>query len=306
VEESYASIPGWHPAVRDVIPVAMRGWRRAPWINHLPAIRRCIRHLRREHYDIVIDAQGLLKSAVLARLARGRRAGYGKHGIREPAASRLYDETVDIDAGLHAVDRARALFAGALHYTVPATLDYGLQLPPPPTGDGPEREPVDYLVFIPGTTWPSKHWPEAYWRALTILATDAGWRVRINFGSDAERSAAERIAAGIPNVELPRLSIESLAHVLRDARAVVSVDSGPGHLAAAVGTPGVSIYGATDPALMGTRGAGQMHLRADFPCSPCLRRRCKFTDRGGIYPDCYASVPPERVWSTLRDLIQER
>lgn len=305
VEESYGLIPGWHPAVRDVIPVAMRGWRRPPWINHLPAVRRFIQRLRRERYDIVIDAQGLMKSALLARLARGGRIVGGDRGaIREPAASRWYDETVAIDARQHAVERIRTLFAGALRYTAPDALEYGLRLPPPNAGS-PQSAAGSYLVFIPGTTWPSKQWPEAYWRALTILATEAGWRVRINTGSDAERAMGQRIAAGISNVDLPRLSIGELAYVLRDARAVASVDSGPAHLAAAVGTPGVSIYGATDPVLMGTRGAGQVHLQADFPCSPCLQRRCQFADRGQVHPDCYATVPPQRVWSTLRDLIRQ-
>jgi heptosyltransferase-1 len=87
---------------------------------------------------------------------------------------------------------------------------------------------------------------------------------------------------------------------------VVSVDSGPGHLAAAVGTPGVSVYGATDPTRTGIRGPGQVHLQADFECAPCLRRECRFADHGQVHPNCYATVSPQQVWSTLRDLIQER
>lgn len=304
VEEPYAAIPAWHPAVRDVIPVSMRGWRRAPWVQHLPAIRRFIHRLRREHYDMVLDAQGLMKSAVLTRLARGRRVGYGKRSVRESAAVRIYDGTVEVGAGQHAIDQIRELFAGALGYPVPETLDYGLRLPPRAGGN---RIPDSYLVFIPGTTWPSKRWPIQYWRTLTELTTSAGWQVDILSGSDGEWRAAQRIAAGVDRVAVqPALSLDDLAHVLANARAVVSVDSGPGHLAAAVGTPGVFVYGATDATLTGTRGTGQVHLSAEFECSPCLRRRCKFADRGQIHPDCYATVPPQHVWSTLRDLIQER
>lgn len=306
VESPYASIPAWHPAVRDVIPVAMRGWRRPPWVQHLPEIRRCIRRLRRERYDIVLDAQGLMKSAVLARLARGRRVGYGRHSVREAAAARLYDDTVDVNSGLHVVDQARELFAGALRYPVPDAMAYGLRLPPPAGGEERADNPAPYLVFIPGTTWPSKQWPLPYWRALTELAADAGWRVAVLSGSAVEEQAAQRIASGIDGVDVQSaLSLDGLARFLAGARAVVSVDSGPGHLAAAVGTPGVSVYGATDPARTGLRGPGQVHLRADFACAPCLRRQCQFTDRGQVHPDCYATVPPQQVWSTLRDLIQQ-
>lgn len=307
VEAPYSSIPAWHPAVRDVIPVSMRGWRRPPWIDHLSAIRRSIQRLRRERYDIVLDAQGLMKSALLARLARGRRAGFGTRSAREPAAVRMYDDTVEVGAGLHAIDRIRGLFAGILGYPLPAAMEYGLRLPEPPGGDDRARHPEPRLVFIPGTTWPSKRWPNRHWRTLTELAAATGWHVDLLAGSTDELNAAWEIAAGIDGADVQSaLSLDELARFLAGARGVVSVDSGPGHLAAAVGTPGVSIYGATDAALTGIRGPGQLHLSADFHCSPCFRRRCQFTDRGQVHPDCYATVPPERVWSTLHQLIRER
>lgn len=306
VEAPYAAMPAWHPAVREVIPVSMRGWRRAPWIHHLPAVRRFIRQLRGEHYDIIIDAQGLMKSALLARLARGRRVGYDRRSISEPVAARLYDGTVAVGGSMHAVDRIRALFAGALGYPLPEGLDYGLQLPPLTGRNDRPRDTGSCLVFIPGTTWPSKRWPIPYWRTLTGLATGAGLEVAVVSGSAVEQRAAERIAEGIEGASVqPALPLDDLARFLAGARAVVSVDSGPGHLAAAVGTPGVSIYGATDAALTGTRGTSQVHLSADFECSPCLQRRCQFTDRGQVHPDCYATVPPRHVWSTLHELIRQ-
>lgn len=302
VEDRFAALPAWHPAVRDVIPVSMRGWRRPPWIQHLPAVRRFLRQLRREQYDLVVDAQGLVKSAVLARLAHGRRAGLNRDSAREPLASRFYQATVDVPGNRHAVDRNRELFAGALGYALPATMSYGLRLPEEDSPRGNDGDP--YLVFIPGTTWPSKRWPLRYWRALAVLAAGDGWRVMIPAGSEAELEDARRIARGLNGIEpMSSLSIEALAHLLNGARAFVAVDSGPGHLGAAVGTPGVSLYGATDAALTGARGAGQVHLEADLECAPCLRRRCQFADTGQIYPDCYATLPPVTVWSTLRDLM---
>jgi heptosyltransferase-1 len=245
-----------------------------------------------------------MKSALVGRLARGRLAGYDRRGAREPLAASLYNETLAVStAGRHAVDRTRDLFAAALHYELPGAMDYGL----PPKGRNPGNATGAYLVFIPGTTWTSKQWPVSYWRTLLQLASDAGWPVRLVAGNAAEREAAGRISAGIDDARVESsLSLDGLARLLRDARAAVSVDSGPGHLAAAVGTPGVSIYGATDPDLTGTRGAGQVHLRVDYTCAPCLRRHCLFADTGQIHPDCYATVPPVTVWSTLHDLIQTR
>lgn len=301
VEDTYAAMPAWHPAVREVIPVSMRGWRRPPWINHPPAILPALLRLRRERYDLVLDTQGLLKSAVLARLARGRCAGFDRHSAREPWAASLYHEQILVNAR-HAIDRNRELFAGALHYEFTGNMEYGLK---PPSTSKQSGDP--YLVFIPGTTWPSKQWPLRYWQALAAQAVNAGWRVRIPSGSITEREAAQKIGEGSENIELlASMSVDELARVIYGARAVVSVDSGPGHLAAAVGTPAVSIYGATDPEVTGTKGAGQIHLQADFECAPCLRQSCQFADRGQVHPDCYATVPPDRVWSTLRGLIQER
>lgn len=306
VEESYVDLPAWHPAVRNVITVSLRGWRRPPWLQHIPALRRFLRRLRQEHYDLVLDAQGLLKSALLTRLAHGRRIGPDARSLREPLAARLYDETVPVQWKQHAIDRNRELFAAALGYAVPDTMEYGLRVPvdggrPKPAADTP------YLVFVPGTTWPSKRWPARHWQDLARTAADAGWRVEVLSGTAPERNMALKICEGIDNTSVATsLSIEEMARLLHGARAVVSVDSGPGHLAAAMGTPGVSIYGATDPELTGTRGPGQAQLRADFQCAPCLRRYCRFPDRGQIHPDCYATVPPERVWGTLLGLIQSR
>jgi len=302
VEDRYAAMPAWHPAVRETIPVSLRGWRRPPWLHHLPAVQGFVRRLRREHYDLVLDAQGLLKSALLTRLAHGWRVGFDRASAREALASRCYQETIAVPRDRHAVDRNRDLLAGALHYQVPQTMDYGLRLPggrAQAAGDGRA-----YLVFIPGTTWPSKRWPLPYWRALAALAVRDGWRVRIPAGNAAELRGARRIARDLAGIEpVSSLDLEALAHLLQGASGFVAVDSGPGHLGAAMDTPGVSIYGATDPGLSGTRGHRQVHLQANIECAPCLRRRCQFADSGQIYPDCYATVPPVTVWSTLDDLM---
>ena len=101
-----------------------------------------------------------------------------------------------------------------------------------------------------------------------------------------------------------RLSLSGLAALLKTVRAAVSVDSGLSHLAAALGTPCVTIYGATDPARTGTLGKHQVHVAANYPCAPCLSRRCTHRGPAPVRPSCYATVPAQSVWSTLTTLLK--
>ncbi|MFT5482534.1 MAG: heptosyltransferase-1, partial [Halieaceae bacterium] len=129
VEEAFAEIPAWHPAVDEVIPVAIRRWRKQP-LESLrgPEWKRCKRLLTRNHYDAVIDAQGLIKSAWLARYVQAPRWGYDKKSAREPLATLAYHHKVPVSRDLHAVERIRQLFSQALRYRLPETKgSYGLR-----------------------------------------------------------------------------------------------------------------------------------------------------------------------------------
>src|SRR5690554_5359208 len=165
VEEGFAEIPGWHPAVDEVIPVAIRRWRK----NFLKTWRsgewRAFKgKLASRQYDLIIDAQGLLKSAMLTRLNDAPAAGYDRQSIREPIASRFYNRCYSVSRQLHAVERIRQLFASALDYPLPREVgDYGIDLSRLPTVVAPQQP---FVVFCHGTTWKTKHWPESYWRQL--------------------------------------------------------------------------------------------------------------------------------------------
>ncbi len=300
VEDSFAPIPAWHPAVDVVIPVSLRRWRKHPRLWFGQEVRSSIRALRRTRYNHVIDAQGLLKSAAIARLARGdNRLGYAADSAREPMAARAYSRRATVPGGLHAIERSRQLFAHALGYECPDTPPgYGVtkaDFPPSANYTQP------YLVFNHASTWETKLWPMPYWQRLIEFAVADGYRVLLPWGNAVERERATRLAHGHERAELlPRMDLDPLAAVLAHATAVVSVDTGLGHLTAALGTPAVSIYGATDPALTGTLGEHQHHLKARFECSPCLNRRCTYTGPGEVTPACYSTVSPDQVWGTLR------
>ncbi|MEH6686037.1 MAG: lipopolysaccharide heptosyltransferase I [Halopseudomonas sabulinigri] len=312
VEEGFAEIPAWHPAVDRVIPVAVRRWRKSLWQTMRSGEWRTFKQRVSEtEYDLVIDAQGLLKSAWLSRYARGPVAGLDSESARESMASRLYKQKINVPWGQHAVERTRQLFAQALGYRVPEGLgDYGLT-PPAATADAAER--ADYVVFLHGTTWVTKHWPEVYWRELAERVVAQGLQVKLPWGSLPEQARAQRIAEGLESVQvLPRLPLASIAEVLAGAQACVAVDTGLGHLAAALDVPTLSLFGPTNPGFTGAYGHAQRHLASDFACAPCLRKTCNYKptpadaqqfDLSKEQPLCFTRLAPERVLAQLHTLM---
>ncbi|MEB6337820.1 lipopolysaccharide heptosyltransferase RfaC [Serratia rhizosphaerae] len=259
VEEGFRQIPTWHPAVDRVIPVAIRRWRKN-WFGSETRQQRCDfkRQLQERDYDVVIDAQGLIKSAALVtRVAKGSKHGQDCKSAREPFASWFYTHRHHIDKQQHAVERTRELFAKSLGYTKPDTDgDYAIAarfLTQPPADAG------QYLVFLHATTRDEKHWPEENWRALISLVAPTGLRIKLPWGAEHEHQRALRLAEGFPHVEvLPKLSLEQVAQVLAGAKSVVSVDTGLSHLAAALDRPNITLFGPTDPGLIGGYGQNQI------------------------------------------------
>lgn len=261
-----------------MIPVAIRRWRKNIWQTIKSGEwRRFKQSVRATQYDLVIDAQGLLKSAWLTRYVKAPVAGLDKHSAREPLAARFYSRRLAVARGQHAVERVRQLFAVALGYDLPQGLgDYGLnveklvELP----------RPKPFVVFLHGTTWDTKHWPEAYWRELAERMGQLGVEVKLPWGNPAEKARAERIAKGLGNATvLPKLNLAGVAKVLAQAQACVAVDTGLGHLAAALDVPTISLFGPTNPGLTGAYGKAQIHMASDFPCAPCLQKNAPINRR---------------------------
>lgn len=262
-EEGFAQIPGWHPAVDRVIPVAIRRWRKNWFRSDIRQERRQFRETVRSHaYDAVIDAQGLIKSALLVtRLADGRKHGYDRHSIREPLASFFYDVKHAVSKQQHAVERIRQLFALSLGYEKPDSQgDYSIAthfLNNSTTG----TDTTPYLVCLHATTRDAKHWPESHWRALFSQLTDSGLHIRLPWGAPHEQERALRLADGFPHVHvLPKLSLAEVAAEIAGAEGVISVDTGLSHLTAALDKLNITLYGPTDPGLIGGYGKGQFAL----------------------------------------------
>jgi heptosyltransferase-1 len=260
VEESFGEIPRLHPAVAAVVAVAPRRWRRSLLD---PATRREIARLRARladgAYDLVIDTQGLLKSALITRLAPGRRVGLDWISSREPLRP-FYHRTYRVPWGQHAVQRNRTLAGLALDYTPAPAIDYGIRVPqlaPEPDWAGRLRGTgKGYAVLLHATSAVAKLWPEHQWMKLGDHLHQRGLLSVLPWGSDAERQRSERIASMLKQAWVPpRLDLTLGAWLLGNACAVFGVDTGLSHLAAALGTPTVGIYCATDPAATGLFGA---------------------------------------------------
>ncbi len=255
VEESFAAIPRLHPGVGQVIPVAVRRWRKkllqaATW-REVSAFRQAVRQCG---YHLVLDTQGLAKSALIARQARGPLAGYAADSAREPLAARFYDRHFSVDKAVHAVERNRLLAAAALGYSLDAAVDYGITVPAGAFAWLPTKP---YLVLLTATSRDDKLWPEDHWVALGKQLAVHGLTCVLPGGSAVERERAARLAGQIPGaVAAPPMRIDELASLLAGACGAVGVDTGLTHLAVAVKTPTVAIYTATEPGLTGVYGAG--------------------------------------------------
>src|SRR5450830_898016 len=252
VEEAFAPLVRLHPAVDEVIPVAWRRWRKSLYAPAtLAEIADSLRTIRARRYDDIVDSQGLLRSAAIARIARGRRHGFDSASIREPLAAAFYDIRHRVSRELHAVERNRILSGLALGYAPQGAPDFGLDRARL-AGPGPR-----YAVLLHATARPEKEWPEANWIALGHALASKGIDLVLPWGTTAERSRSERIVAALPRARMPeRAPLDAVARFIAGAQFVVGVDTGLLHLAAALGVPLVAIFGGSKPGLTGPVGSG--------------------------------------------------
>ncbi len=281
VEEAFVDIPRMHPAIHKIIPVALRRWRkrvfqRSTWHE----IAQAKQQLQETAYDLVIDTQGLIKSAVLTHFSRtslhGQRCGYAAEAAREPLAARFYDAHFAIPKNVHAVERNRWLAAAACDNSPDLPLDYGLShittTPLDPTNATP------YAVLLTATSRDDKLWPENDWCTLMTALCAQGMRCLLPSGTPIERERAQRIASRIPKDMarvLPPSSITQLAELFAGARLVVGVDTGLTHLATAIGRPTLAIFCASNPGLTGL-------YAGDPPITPVIN-----LGQAGMPPDAH-------------------
>jgi heptosyltransferase I len=272
---------------------AARGFR---WSSAASALRG----LRAARYDAALDFQGLWKSAAWARLSGARRVvGYARPWRREPASAWLVGEQVALPSGLpHVIDKNLALLrrlgieaVGSREFPLPRSEERARRVADalaalaPAAGSG-----QGVVVLNPGGGWESKLWPAASFGALARGLADRGVASVVTWGP-GEEPLAERVVAASGGAACKAFPTTLLDYVelARQARLVVAADTGPLHIACAVGTPVVALFGPTDPTRNGPFAPADVALRRVPPCAPCHRRRCP------RHESVMAEIPPDEV-----------
>lgn len=304
VDQSFAEVPAWHQRVDQIFPSAHRRWGK----DLRQTVKRrefneFLRTLRARRYDAIVDLQGEWKSAMIARLAKGTRHGHDARSAHEWGAHLTYHKKYNVPKRQHSIQRMRQLLAKALGYSYAENeIDYGMD----PAGFAPQALGTDrpYLVFIHSTSWTSKVWPDFYWQDLVRKATGAGFQIVLPWGSAAEQQRSIQIAADNDKVfVLPALSISQKASVIARATATVGLDTGLSHIAAGFNVPSVTLYGATDPFLVGATGKNQKHLASNFECVKCHEVECLYGKPAAFKPACFVEITPDVVWEEVQRLL---
>ncbi len=299
IDQNFQEVALWHPAVRRTIASNHREWRKKPFTS-LPACIRFLKNIRQENYPLILDGQGSLKSAAFALCAEGPLAGFDGASIREKPAHLAYTQKHSVAKNLHAIERLRQLFAKSLGYPLPTSAPNFSIAREKLTKPSFDFLPP-FLMFIPNAGWKTKLWPEVHWKELIALAKKEGYTVLMPQGTEEEKMRAERLCLGNSKAwVLPKLSLSEIGYLLTQAHGCVSLDTGLSHLAAALSVQSVTLYGATDPKLIGTQGDSQKHLSLKTPCAPCHKRSCRLQPiRNEFPPRCLVEISPKEVFRAL-------
>lgn len=304
VDAAFAELLSWHPDIDTVIALPLRAlikqktqiiaWRRL-WV--------AMQKIRKLKATISVDLQGLVKSAVVTWLAGGMRHGQDRASARESLAALAYHQAHAIPKQQHAVVRNRQLAKQALGLPTDLSLDYGLQ-----KKHSPSTPP--FVLFFHGTTWPNKHWPLSHWQRLAKEAIRSGYTVVMPWSNDEEKKRAEAIVSVDPKAItcLPKGSLTDLKNTLAKASGSISLDTGLGHLAAALSVPNVAIFGPTSPERARPFGKQQKVYQSDaLPCIPCIKRFCRISDNPHTKePPCMLALAPQAVWQTFMQMLEHK
>ncbi len=271
VEEQYLPLVAPHPAVDCAVPVATRRWRRRPGAHTLGEIRGVVTLLRQGPPEVALDPQGLVKSAIWAALAKApRRIGLAAEVRRERVAGLFYSETSPSPRPRrHAVDVALSMLP-ALGVEPPwGAWPDGRFLLPRSAPIHPHAAEEGPVMLLPGTGRASKTWGAGSLIELARRLADAEWEVEVLWGP-AEHHLAMAVAAAARVHLAPPTPLAELPAYLARARGVVGGDTGPAHLAAALGVPTVMFHLDTDPRRSGARGSRVALLDGRPGAAPAL------------------------------------
>ncbi|MAS59150.1 MAG: lipopolysaccharide heptosyltransferase I [Gammaproteobacteria bacterium] len=261
VDENFSDVPSWHPKVSEIITTNHRTWRKQLLSGSL---RRELKELKTKinvgDYDVVIDMQNNLKSAVLSYFIKKEVHGLDKNSAREYPAHWAYAFKHEVPKNLHAVARQRSLLAQSLNYKIgDKSINYKVDKS---IFRAPDFSlPNKYLVLVHNASWPTKLWPISHWQRFIKLINQEGYTAILPSGSEEEISRAEEIVSSNNKaIALKKLTLNEVAYVIEHSLGCVCSDTGLAHLSAVLDKPSVTMYSVTDESLIGTRGKNQEHL----------------------------------------------
>ena len=260
VDKAFSEVPKWHPAVNKIITTDHRNWKKqllSP--NPRKAFRAVIHEINTTDYDLVIDMQNNLKSALVSFMCKHQVIGMDSKSVREYPAHFSYNKKISISKALHAITRQKILLSNALGYSTSSLIDYGVSDMEfkKPSFNLPDR----YVVLVQNASWKTKQWSIANWQLLVKHFDDSGIEMILPSGNEEEHQRAKQIASFSDKAYALRpLPLNETAHIMKKAEFSVCSDTGLAHLSAVVETPSVTLYGPTDTKLIGTEGKNQLHL----------------------------------------------
>lgn len=244
VEEAFVELARLNPLVNKVIPIALRRWKKAifsqkNWAEFFAFKQQ----LQAQHYDYILDTQGLIKSALIAKLAHGTSYGQNAQTSHEYPAHWFLNRTFTIPKNLHAITRNRTLTSLALDYTFNnAQVDYDIALKNADESLSNLLSP-NCIMLVHSTAREAKHWPNENWQQLGQYLNAQGYALALPWGNDIEKARAETIASQLKDaLVLPKLSIVQLAHLLAKTKACIGLDTGLVHIATAINVPTLAIF----------------------------------------------------------------
>lgn len=269
------------PSSPSVVPDSRAAERSRVAFSGLAGVWNAVRFLRAQSYDVALDAQGLIKSAALARASGAHRViGFTSDHLREPVARMFYTEAVEPEGGVHVVRknlalvRALGIEPGPLQFPLDASLDGNTaRTLPAPGPDGRSR----FAVINPGAGWPNKRWGPDRFGALARHLKDRHGLTTIVMWGPGERELSDTVvrASGGAACRASATGLGELIAIVRRATLFVASDTGPLQIAAALGTPIVSLFGPTDPARNGPWSPLDINLSRFDLCSCHYKRRCR-------------------------------
>ena len=291
VDRRHAELLALFPVADRIVELDFGSWRHVIGTS---------RRLRAEAYDVALDVQGLMKSALVARLSGARRVvGFARAALREPMARALYTETIEPDDHGHVIRKNLSLLR-ALDVPFPQ-VEFPVALPASAVADEIAREyPAGYGLINPGAGWPNKQWPAKRFGALAAAIRRSEGLPSVVVWGPGEDRLARAVAANSDGAAepVPPTGLRDLFAVIRGAAFLVSGDTAPIHLAAAVGTPVVGLYGPTSPERNGPWSADDVSVSRYGSCRCHHKRRCTEWTR------CLDTIEAGEVAAAVHDRLK--